>query len=151
MTFSEKIKRINHKIEQDKAQYHLDRQIAKVLALSSGKFCKYEFLTGEDVLPEKDLLKKAATIKRFEYSPLGSMLKKHTGIAKDQYKLLQDQKNSINNNKEDGDTGKGYMSDKSNVAKKFDVILDDIKNNKKFTELISVKRCGKKMLFYIRW
>ena len=96
------------------------------------------------------MLKKAATIKRFEYSPLGSMLKKHTGIAKDQYKLLQDQKNSINNNKEDGDTGKGYMSDKSNVAKKFDVILDDIKNNKKVTELISVKRCGKKMLFYIR-
>ena len=92
MTFSEKIKTIDHKIEQDKAQYHIDRQTTKIQASSSGKCCKYEFLTGEDVLPEKDLLKKDATIRRFEYSPLGSILKKHTGIANDQYKLLQDQK-----------------------------------------------------------
>ena len=31
----------------------------------------YEFLTGKDVLPEKDLLEKAATMKRFEYLSLG--------------------------------------------------------------------------------
>ena len=31
-------------------------------------------MTRENVLREKDLLKKAATIKRFEYSPLGSVL-----------------------------------------------------------------------------
>ena len=37
---------------------------------------KYEFLTGEDVLSEKELLKGAATIKRFEYSLLGKELKK---------------------------------------------------------------------------
>ena len=41
------------------------------MALSSGNVGKYEFLTGEDVLPEKGLLIKAATIRRFEYSPLG--------------------------------------------------------------------------------
>ena len=34
-------------------------------ALSSGNVSKYEFLTGKDVLPEKDLLVKAATKKRF--------------------------------------------------------------------------------------
>ena len=34
------------------------------------------------MLLEKDLLEKAATIKRFEYSPLGSELKKYTDIAK---------------------------------------------------------------------
>ena len=33
-------------------------------------------LTGKDVLWEKYLLEKAAAIKRFEYSPLGSDLKK---------------------------------------------------------------------------
>ena len=32
---------------------------------------KYLFLTGKDDLPEKDLLKKAAALKSFEYSPLG--------------------------------------------------------------------------------
>ena len=43
-------------------------------------------MTGKDVLPKKDLLEKAATIKRFEYLPLGSELKKYTDIAKDNVK-----------------------------------------------------------------
>ena len=51
------------------------------LALSLGNVSKYEFLTGKDVLPEKDLLGKAATLKRFEYSPLGSELKKQTSVV----------------------------------------------------------------------
>ena len=83
MTDSEKIKTINKKIEQNKAQYDLDRQTAKISALSSGNVSKYEFSTGEDVLPEKELLEKAATIKRFQYSLLGNELKKQTGTAKD--------------------------------------------------------------------
>ena len=65
MNISEKIKTINNNIEQNKAQYNLDRQTAKISALSSGNVSKYEFLTGKDVLPEKDLLEKAATMKRF--------------------------------------------------------------------------------------
>ena len=36
----------------------------------------------KDVLSEKDLFEKAATIKKFEYSPLSSELKKQTNIAK---------------------------------------------------------------------
>ena len=39
-------------------------------------------MTGKDVLLEKKLLETAATIKRFEYSPLRSELKKKTDIAK---------------------------------------------------------------------
>ena len=39
-------------------------------------------MTGEEVLPERGLLEKAATIKRCEYSPLGSEWKKDTDIAK---------------------------------------------------------------------
>ena len=46
------------------------------------KFGKYTFLTDEDVLLEKDLLQKAANIKRFEYPPLGKELKMQTSIAK---------------------------------------------------------------------
>ena len=60
MTDSEKIKTINKKIEQNKAQYDSDRQTAKISALSSGNVSKYEFLIGEDVLPENKLLEKAA-------------------------------------------------------------------------------------------
>ena len=69
MSIDEKIKTINSKIEQNKAQYNLDREAAKIPALSSGNVSKYEFLTGKDVLPEKDLPEKAATMKRFEYYP----------------------------------------------------------------------------------
>ena len=63
---------------------------AKISALSSGNVDKHEFLTGKDVFPEKDFLEKAATIKTFEYSALGSELKKQTDIAKDQYKFFID-------------------------------------------------------------
>ena len=71
MSISEKIKAINNKIEQNKAKYNLDRQTAKISALSSGNNRKYEFLTGKDILPEEDLLEKTAALKRFVYLPLG--------------------------------------------------------------------------------
>ena len=80
MSISEKIKVINNKIEQNKAQYDL----------SSGNVSKYEFLTGKDVLPENDLLEKTAAIKRFEYSPLGRELKVQTDIAEEQYQKFDD-------------------------------------------------------------
>ena len=65
MSISEKSKTIDNKIEQNKDQYKLDRQTAKISALSSGNVIKYEFVTGKDVLSEKDLLEKAPTMKRF--------------------------------------------------------------------------------------
>ena len=56
MSISEKIKAINNNIEKDKAQY-------KIFVLSSENVRKYDFLTGKNVLPEKDLLEEAATLK----------------------------------------------------------------------------------------
>ena len=85
MCITKKIKTINNKIEQNKAQYNLDRQTAKISALSSASVSKYESFTGKDVLPEKGLLEKAWVIKKFEYSPLGKELKKQTSVAEKQY------------------------------------------------------------------
>ena len=42
-------------------------------------------MTGKDVLPEQDLLEKAAAIKRFEYSLLGKELEKQNIVAENQY------------------------------------------------------------------
>ena len=67
----------------------MDRPTAKSFGLLSRNVGKYEFLTGKDVLPEKDLLEKAATVKRFEYLPLGSELKTETDIAKCYIKNLK--------------------------------------------------------------
>ena len=85
ISISEKIITIDHKIEQNKAQYDSDKKTAKISALSSENVFKYEFLIGNDVLTEKAFLEKAAAIKRFEYSPLRSELKKETSITKKQY------------------------------------------------------------------
>ena len=90
MGISEKIKIIDKKIEQNKAQYNLDRQPAKISALSSGNVSKYEFLTNKDVLPEKDFLEKAATMKKFEYLSSGKELKAKTDIEMKQYQKLDD-------------------------------------------------------------
>ena len=56
MSISGKIKAVNNKINQNKAQYNLDRQFAKISTLSLWNVSKYEFLTSKDVLPEKNLL-----------------------------------------------------------------------------------------------
>ena len=62
--------------------------------LSSGNVSKYEFLTSKDVLSEKDLLEKAAPMKRFEVKQLSLQLSKElkaeTNIAKKQYQKLDD-------------------------------------------------------------
>ena len=42
-------------------------------------------MTGKVVLPEQDLLEKAAAIKRFEYSLLGKELEKQNIVAENQY------------------------------------------------------------------
>ena len=49
----------------------------------------YKILTDEGVLLEKGLLEKAATIKIFEYSPIGSHLKMQTSIAGKQYQIIR--------------------------------------------------------------
>ena len=42
---------IDDKIRDEKLQYDSNREAAKMFALSSNKFHKYEYLTGEDILP----------------------------------------------------------------------------------------------------
>ena len=42
---------VNDQIRDEKLQYDLNREAAKISALLSGKIHKYEYLTGQDVLP----------------------------------------------------------------------------------------------------
>ena len=55
MSISDKIKTIDNKTKQNKTQYNLDWETANISALSSENVGKYDFLTGNDILPEKDL------------------------------------------------------------------------------------------------
>ena len=60
---------IEDKIKDEKLQYDINREAAKVSALSSGKLDKYEYLTGEEIIPsnQQQIIQKA----KFTYSPLG--------------------------------------------------------------------------------
>ena len=53
MSISEKMKTIDNKIEQNNAQYSVDRQTANISALSSGNVSKHKFLTGKDCCIEQ--------------------------------------------------------------------------------------------------
>ena len=42
---------IDDKIRDEKLQYDINREAAKMSTLSSGKIDKYQYLTGEEILP----------------------------------------------------------------------------------------------------
>ena len=42
---------IEDQIKDEKRQYDINKEAAKIKALSSGKLDKYEYLTGEEILP----------------------------------------------------------------------------------------------------
>ena len=42
---------IEDQIRDEKLHYDINREAAKISALSSGKTDKYEYLTGEEILP----------------------------------------------------------------------------------------------------
>ena len=65
---------INDQIRDENLRYDTDREAAKISALSSGKLHKYEYLTGEDILPsnQQQIIEQA----KFTYSPLEKLLKK---------------------------------------------------------------------------
>ena len=54
---------INDQIRDEKIQYDINREAAKILALSLGKILKYQYLTGEDILPsnQQQILEQATS------------------------------------------------------------------------------------------
>ena len=72
MTVIDQLKILDNKIKTNKAQYDLDREAAKIFALSSGELEKYEYLIGEDLGYKPDAIQKA----KFEYSPLEKVFNK---------------------------------------------------------------------------
>ena len=59
---------IDDQIKYEKIQYDVNREAEKISALSSGEFNKYEYLTGEEILPsnKQQIIEQA----KFTYYPL---------------------------------------------------------------------------------
>ena len=73
---------IEDQIKDEKLPYDINREAAKISALSSGKLDKYESLTGEEILPsnQQQIIQQA----KCNYSPLGKAIEKQIKTIKDQ-------------------------------------------------------------------
>ena len=73
---------INDQIRDEKLQYDINREAAKISALSSGKIHIYEYLTGEEILPsnQQQIIEQA----KFTYSPLGKAFEKQIKAIENQ-------------------------------------------------------------------
>ena len=72
---------INDQIRDEKREYDINREAAKISALSSGKIHKYEYPTGEDILPsnQQQIIEQVI----FTYFPLGKAFEKQIKTIED--------------------------------------------------------------------
>ena len=84
---------VNDQIKDEKLQYYINREAAKISALSSGKLDKYEYLTGEDILPSTQQQITEQT--EFTFSPLGKAFDKQIKTTEDQGKKQVDAFNTL--------------------------------------------------------
>ena len=95
----------------------LIERLRKYQLLSSGKIDKYEYLTGEEILPsnQQRIIEQA----KFAYSPLGKVLEKQIKTIEDQgkkqVKAIQDNKQLVN---------KDDYKDKLLLAKEREIFKD---------------------------
>ena len=73
---------IDGQIRDEKLQYDINRKAAMISALSSNKIDKYEYLTGQEILPSnrQQVIEQA----KFTYSPLGNTFEKQIETIEDQ-------------------------------------------------------------------
>ena len=75
---------IGDHVRDEKLQYDINREAAKISALSSLKIDKHEYLTGEEILPsnQKQIIEET----KLTHSPLGKAFEKQINTIEDQGK-----------------------------------------------------------------
>ena len=125
-------------MKQNESQYDLNREAAKISALSSNNLGKYELLTGEDLGHWPSAVEQV----KFEYSPLGKVFNK--GLSENDKKegILKGLKNIKDKNEEliniFSATNKAFKNKTNNQSNKL------IYNaNLNFTELENIDNINK--------
>ena len=115
---------INDQIRDEKLQQDINREAAEISSLSSSKIHKYEYLTGEDILPsnQQQIIEQA----KFTYSPLGKAFEKQIKTTEDQAKKQNDVLQSLKSKKETKPT-----ENKSNSKSKAKIIFNELINKRK--------------------
>ena len=99
---------IINQIRVEKPQYDVNREVAKISALSSGKIYKYENLTAEDILPSNQ--QQIVEQVKIAHSPLGKAFEKQIKTTEDQAKKQIDVLKDLKPKKETK-----LIEDKSNI------------------------------------
>ena len=115
---------INDQIRDEKLHYDINREAAKISALSSCKIHKYEYLTGEDILPsnQQQIIEQA----KFTYSPLGKAFEKQIKTIEDQGEKQIDALKDLKPKEQTKP-----IEDKSNNQPKATIIFDEPINERK--------------------
>ena len=84
---------INDQIKDEKLQYDINTEAGKISALSSENLHKYEYLTGEDILPstQQQIIEQT----KLTYSPLGKAFDKQIKTIENQGKKRVDALNTL--------------------------------------------------------
>ena len=116
---------IDDQIRDEKLQYDINREAAKISALSSNKIGKYECLTGEEILPsnQKQIIEQA----KFTYSPLGKAFEKQIKVIEDQGKKQVDALKDLKL-KEQTKTIKGKSNNQSIATNIFHYLIEKRKS-----------------------
>ena len=110
---------IDDQIRDEKLQYDFNREAAKISALSSGKIDKYEYLTGEEILPsnQNQIIEQA----KFTYSSLGTTFEKQTKTIEDQgqkqIKAIESNKKQLTNKIADDNKNELLISKEREIFK----------------------------------
>ena len=117
---------IEDQIKDEKLQYDINRGAAKISALSSGKLDKYEYLTGEEILPsnQQQIIEQT----KFTYSPLGKAFEKQTKTIEDQgekqIKAIPNNKQQLINDDDDDDDDDDDYKDRLLLSKEREIFKD---------------------------
>ena len=115
---------IKDQIRDEKLEYDINREAAKISALSSGETRKYQYLPDEDILPsDQQQIREQA---KFTYSPLGKAFEKQIKTIEDQG---QKQVDALENLKPKEETKP--IEDKSNNQSKATIIFNELINKRK--------------------
>ena len=115
---------VNDQIRDEKLQYDINREAAKISALSSGKTHKYEYFTGENILPfnQQQIIEQT----KFTYSPLGKTFEKQIKTIEDQGQKQIDALEKLKPKEETKPIG-----DKPNNQSKAAIIFSELINKRK--------------------
>ena len=115
---------INDQIRDEKLQYDINREAAKISSLSSGEIRKYEYLTGEDILPsnQQQIIEQA----KLTYSPLGKAFEIQIKTIEDQGQKQVDALKDLKTKEQ-----AKPIEDKSNNQPKTAIIFNKLINERK--------------------